>query len=407
MYVRLNQAGSEKDYLKVTVTSFRTNEDGTTTVTDRTARLVEDRDTIPMSVRAHAGDSIRVVVEGTQYLAKGVYFYDPEGGRDVSQSLVGIGEGMTGVYAQELFTFEENVAEMGLRIYKTVAGTGSPLSDITFHIYKAQPQDGESLSEIPTAAEIARFQTAENLVASIVTDTTGYAAAALDAGTYLVIEQHNADKTKAPVTPFYISLPMSETVTNADGSTSVQTVKVISVYPKNEPVAPPEEPPILPPTPDDVKGKFQILKHDEADETVVLPGARFRVYRAATAEDTDTVTVTCGGVQYAVVGVTVDGQDLILTTDENGRAISPELPCGVYYLVETQAPAGYNLPVDAVRVTLVSDLMSTVTTVTVTNQKGALLPETGGMGTAVFTVSGLLLIALAASLLVLKKRRSC
>ena len=406
MYVRLNQSGTAKDELKVTVTSFRTNEDGSTTVTGRTAQMVETRDTIPLSVKAHSGDSIRVVVEGTQYLAKGVYFYDPEGGRDVSQSLVGIGEGQTGVYAEELFTFEENIAETGLRIYKSAADTGSPLSDIVFRIYHVQLQQGESLNDIPTAAEIARFQTDENLAATIVTDTTGYAAAALENGTYLVIEEHNTEKVKAPITPFYITIPMNETVTNADGSTTVQTVKVVSVYPKNEPVIPPEEPPILPPTPDDVKGKFQILKHDEADETILLAGARFQVYRPATADDTDTDIITCDGVEYAVVPVLVDGEKLILTTDANGSATSPDLPCGIYYLVETKSPAGYNLREDAVRVTLASDLVTAVTTVTISNQKGVLLPETGGMGTTVFTVGGLLLIVLAASLLLMKKRHA-
>lgn len=404
MYVRLNQAGGEKDYLKITVTSFRTNDDGTVTVTNRTSRLAENTDTVPMAVKAHAGDSIRVTVEGTQYLAKGVYFYEPEGGRKASQSLVGISEGQTSVYAEELFTFEEDITEMGLRIYKTTADTGSPLSGITFHVYSAQPAQGETLHETPTASEIAKYQIPENLVASIVTDSTGYAAAALEAGTYLVVEEHNADQVKAPVSPFYIHLPMSETVTNADGSTTIQTVKVVSVYPKNEPVIPPEEPPILPPTPDDVFGKFQILKHDAANADILLPGARFVVYRAATPEDTGIVTVVCDGVQYAAVPLLVDGEELALTTDEKGQALSPDLPCGTYFLVETKAPVGYNLRNDAVRVSVVSDLVTPVVTVPISNQKGVLLPETGGVGTAIFTVSGLLLVALAASLLVLKKR---
>ena len=43
--------------------------------------------------------------------------------------------------------------------------------------------------------------------------------------------------------------------------------------------------------------------------------------------------------------------------------------------------------------------------VTVINRSGVELPDTGGIGTAVFTVTGLALMAAAGTLLVLKKRK--
>lgn len=93
-----------------------------------------------------------------------------------------------------------------------------------------------------------------------------------------------------------------------------------------------------------------------------------------------------------------------------------------YYLYETKAPAGYNRLTDAVKfkITAVYDntgnICTSVTTqvdnntakeglsITVTNNKGASLPSTGGIGTPLFYVIGGGLMAVAAVLLVAKKR---
>lgn len=50
------------------------------------------------------GQTIKVVASGTQVVAEGVYFYEPEGGRDTSQCLVGIASGNTDVWAESSIT---------------------------------------------------------------------------------------------------------------------------------------------------------------------------------------------------------------------------------------------------------------------------------------------------------------
>ena len=405
MYIYLNNGAKAQDDLKVTVTSCHLNADGTLETTASSSRKVEGSTRLDMTVAARSGDTIRVVVEGTQHLAKGVYFYEPEGGRSASQCLVGVAEGETRVRAEETFLFSEHIGETGLRIYKTEAGTGLPLSDITFRIYSVAAADGAVLNETPTEEEIALYATSENLVGSVTTDETGYGAISLEEGIYLVVEEKNGEKIKAPIHPFYLLIPMTETAEQEDGTTTVQTIPVVSVYPKNETVTPPEEPPILPPTPDNVNGRFRIVKCDELDSSMKLEGAQFQVYRAATSADTETEVLRCGGVQYAVVPVTVDGEKLVLVTDKNGSAISPELPCDTYFLLETKAPEGYNLPAEAFRVTAKTSVMTSVETVEIPNQRGSVLPETGGIGTTVFTVSGMLLILMAGVLLILDRRR--
>ena len=92
-------------------------------------------------------------------------------------------------------------------------------------------------------------------------------------------------------------------------------------------------------------------------------------------------------------------------TDENGYARSPELPCGTYYLVETDAPFGYNLLDEAVSVTVVSSVLSQ-NTVEIGNQMGSILPETGAEGTRRLITIGSIVTVTAAVLLITKKRMS-
>ena len=93
----------------------------------------------------------------------------------------------------------------------------------------------------------------------------------------------------------------------------------------------------------------------------------------------------------------------------------------VYYLYETKAPAGYNRLTAAVRFEITAtyndagDNCTNVTamvnndvqesvSVSVRNNKGSILPSTGGIGTTLFYVIGGGLMAVAAVLLVTKKR---
>ena len=134
--MHLNNGGREEDNLKVVVTSYSVQEDGTKIITAQSNQVVAGRKKLEMHVTANPGDLIQVVVEGTQTLSRGVYFYEPEGGREVSQSLVGVSQGKTAVRAEKDFVFVEDSGEMGLRIHKTESGTGLPLSDIRFPMFK-------------------------------------------------------------------------------------------------------------------------------------------------------------------------------------------------------------------------------------------------------------------------------
>lgn len=404
MYVHINHGGGKEDDLTITVTSSSADENGERTITSVTTQEVTEETVYYLTVEAKPSDTVEVVVEGTQELAKGVYFYEPLGGRNASQCLVGMAGGETNVRAAMSFDFKKDI-ERGLRIYKTDGTQGLPISEITFNIYKVVPDEGEVLNPVPTNREIERFMTAENLVDSVTTDLTGYASIGLDEGMYLVEEVHNPEKVQEPVAPFYISVPTTDIVVDSNGHVTTHILNVVSVYPKNTPIEDSDNPPDLPTPPDNVTGSFSILKVDANDSDTLLEGARFRVYRAATKDDQDAVTVTCEGVDYAVVPVEIDGKALILTTDGNGTAVSPELTCGVYFIVETRPPAGYMGSKEAIAVAVhPGQQKPAIQTVTVTNEKGILLPETGGIGTAWFYIGGAVLVVAATVLLISKRR---
>lgn len=123
-------------------------------------------------------------------------------------------------------------------------------------------------------------------------------------------------------------------------------------------------------------------------------------------------TVAPAGYTGSVVNVMTAGKITIKGLDDATE----------YYLYETKAPAGYNRLTDAVKFKITAgydgfgENCTSVTTevnedvpqaglsITVKNNKGASLPSTGGIGTTLFYVIGGGLMAVAAVLLVTKKR---
>lgn len=108
-----------------------------------------------------------------------------------------------------------------------------------------------------------------------------------------------------------------------------------------------------------------------------------------------------------------------LVTNENGLITIKGLDLGTYILTETKAPDGYELPSNPETVIVLADdagasekpdgILNDDTDgtyeATVVNTKPGFLPSTGGIGTAVFTVCGILLMAGAVSLMVVVSRR--
>ena len=113
----------------------------------------------------------------------------------------------------------------------------------------------------------------------------------------------------------------------------------------------------------------------------------------------NTKIITCEGVDYAV-----ESTGHVITTDENGYVESPELDTGVYFLVETKAPDGFNLPAEAFKVYAESALLGEPEVYIIENAPGNILPETGGIGTHAFTATGWVMTMIAGAALVFRKK---
>ena len=104
--------------------------------------------------------------------------------------------------------------------------------------------------------------------------------------------------------------------------------------------------------------------------------------------------------------------------DGKGNLHINGLATGTYYLEETKAPDGFNKLANPIKVTIAktSDTEWTISKndtkeddkiIDIENTTGTLLPETGGMGTVIFTVIAVVMIlGIAVSFVISRRKRA-
>lgn len=153
--------------------------------------------------------------------------------------------------------------------------------------------------------------------------------------------------------------------------------------------------------------KIVIDKFESGSEATKLPNAKFVLYKEE--KPGETVYYWWNETAKKVEWVTDVTDATVVTTNDKGEATFGGLADGTYYLVETEAPAGYNpltAPVEVKVAGSSTDAAKLSVTAKVENKTGTTLPSTGGMGTTIFYVLGSVLVIGAAVLLVTKKRMS-
>ena len=173
---------------------------------------------------------------------------------------------------------------------------------------------------------------------------------------------------------------------------------------------------------------LDVTKVDSKESSTKLKDAEFKLKNS----DNKWATITAG----KVTGWTATENDgSVLKSDAEGNFKVTGLDDGMYTLVETKAPAGYNLPANGFSVTLTATTAngqtwngtaSTALTglavkvdqtdgtgnvdtglgaITIKNTQGSSLPSTGGMGTVLLYVAGIAVFVLAGATLVMALRR--
>lgn len=150
---------------------------------------------------------------------------------------------------------------------------------------------------------------------------------------------------------------------------------------------------------------IKIDKFVDGDEATKLAGAKFDLYRTIYPGETG-VTIphtSIKGIKLEGDKVTAsDGSVTFEKYEANGTNYD-------YYLVETQAPSGYNILDNAVKVNFIDtevEATAGVYTVKVPNSRGILLPITGGTGTVIFTIIGIALMVGAVVLFVVSRKKA-
>ena len=161
---------------------------------------------------------------------------------------------------------------------------------------------------------------------------------------------------------------------------------------------------------------LQVVKTGEEGDS--MEGAEFTLKLSNSGENLQFV-MTGAGEYRRPLPTETSGLTETLVTNGSGVISIEGLDLGDYILTETKAPAGYELPADPeTEITLADDNNADgkpdgilnndkdgTYEQTVVNTKPGFLPKTGGIGTAVFTVCGIVLMAGAVVLLVCVSRR--
>lgn len=161
---------------------------------------------------------------------------------------------------------------------------------------------------------------------------------------------------------------------------------------------------------------FDIVK-TKTDNTL-LDGAKFELYDAKEGGNKIPLVKDSGGTYRVATKEEQAASDFVSAEIEAaiGRAAVKGLDADtIYWLEETQAPAGYNVLAERVEVAIGGENLSTTLTgdtwtdgdggIHIVNETGALLPTTGGMGTTLFYIGGGALMAGAAVIFAIKKHK--
>lgn len=153
-------------------------------------------------------------------------------------------------------------------------------------------------------------------------------------------------------------------------------------------------------------GEITLLKYGDSKITNVLANAEFEVYKDGATTPLKFKQQENGNYRYAP-----NADDAIATviTNDKGKVVVEGLNVGTYHFKETKAPEGYSINTEGKDITLTQNGVATdiiKTSDSLNDTKLNALPSTGGMGTYLFTIVGVVLMTCAAGAFFVSRRKA-
>ena len=349
-------------------------------------------------------------------LAAGYYLVYVTGGKEIQSSLVTVDETTTTVNLKTeapsiTKTADKETAEIGQVVKYTVTGaipdtTGYDQYQYIIHDELSKGLDfvndanGTALEEGATTVTVAvafgeEIADASKAPTTATLDSTNKKKMSLDLSEWVRANQTN--KGKAFTVTYYAKVNKDAVVTEKNnaqleyGNNPKETTKTTPSEAKT---------PTYP---------LDILKKEKTSEKE-LAGAKFSLYttEADAKAGTNAITVSGSDGKYVVDPTSKNTvfESVASIEGENYNLHVNGLKAGDYWLVETEAPAGYNKLTAPIKVTIKKSADADVNNWTISkdgvdekdkiidieNSTGSLLPSTGGRGTIAFAVIAALLV---------------
>lgn len=345
-------------------------------------------------------------------LAAGYYLVYVTGGKEIQSSLVTVDETTTTVNLKTeapsiTKTADKETAEIGKVVTYTVTGVIPDTTGYAEYVYKIHDElsagldfvndaNGAALETGATKVKVAvAFKDATDASTAPIEatlDSKNNKKMSLDLSAWVKANQTN--KGKEFTVTYYAKVNKNAVVTeknkaqleygNKPGDTTTTTPSEAKT----------------PTYPLDIK---KINKNTSG----LLAGAKFSLYRTAQDAKGKTNAITVSGSNGSYV-VDADSKNTVFesvaTEVGNGYNLHLNgLAAGDYWLVETQAPEGFNKLTDPIKVTITKDDDTNWTVkkndtaeddkiIDVENSSGSLLPSTGGRGAIAFAVIAAILV---------------
>lgn len=361
-------------------------------------------------------------------LQPGYYLVYVTGGKEIQSSLVTVEKETNTVNLKTeapsiTKTADEETVSIGQVVKYTVAGSVPDTTGYAEYVYKIHdtlsdgldfvndatgtPVEGNSVN-VTVAFKDATDASAAPTTATL--DTTNKRKMSLDLSEW--VRANQANKGKEFTVTYYAKVNKDALVTEKNSATLEY-----GNDPDNTTTTKPSEAQ-TPTYPLDIKK----LKTGSDEK---LAGAKFRLYSSevdAKANDESKAIkvspVVAGNYVVDPASTTTEFESVKSIEGKGYNLHVNGLAAGTYYLVETEAPAGYNKLTAPIKVTITKTgntewtiskdgTEETDKIIDVENSTGSMLPSTGGMGTIAFTVvAALLVLGVAVSFIRDRKREN-